>query len=249
MRPAEYQSFASALCDPALPTPPGLRVAPGIAIGERFAIYRNNVHVSLVDALAERFPVVLALVGEEFFRAMAREYVWARKPASAVLTYYGGDFPDYIASHDAAGTLPFLGDVARLEGAWSQAWAAADEPALNRSALAARGTAELAAARIRPHAAAHLIRSAWPVADLWQAHQQSDPDLSALQWQAQNVLITRPDAEIHLRSLDAGAATIAQALLDGRSIAEAAAQADDTDIGIVLALLLDSGMIAEVLPA
>lgn len=249
MRLADYRSFAAALCDAALPPPSALQVAPGNDIRERFAIYRNNLHVSLVDALAERFPVVLALVGEDFFRAMARDYVVAHKPVSPVLTHYGQDFPDYVASHEPAATLPFLGDIARLEREWSQAWAAADEPALDRAALAACSAAELAAARIRPHAAARLLRSAWPVADLWQAHQHVEPDLSAMEWRAQNVLITRPDAEVRLQRLDAGSAMIAQALFDGRSIAEAAAESEDADTGAVLALLLDSGTIAEVLKA
>ena len=31
-----------------------------------------------------------------------------------------------------------------------------------------------------------------PIADLWQAHQAPEPDLSALAWRPQNVLLTRP---------------------------------------------------------
>lgn len=249
MRPVEYHAFAQALQSPALPPPAGLHVPPHINLAERFAVYRNNVHVSLIDALAEKFGVTQALVGEEFFRAMARSYVLEHKPANPVLACYGEDFPDFIDAHESATALPFLGDVARLEREWSDCWAAADEPALDRSGLARFSAAQLAAARIRPHAAARLVRSAWPVADLWQAHQQTNPDLSSLQWQAQDVLITRPDAEIQLQRIDAGAAAIAQALFAGRSIAEAAAHTESIDMGAALGLFLDSGMIAEVLPA
>lgn len=249
MQPTDYQHFAQALCDPAMPPPPGLRARPDADLEDRFAIYRNNVHASLINALAERYPVVAALVGEDFFRAMARSYVLSHKPTSAVLTYYGNDLPDYIDSYEPAATLPFLGDVARLEREWSLSWAAADEPVADRSSLAEYSVSQLATARIRPHAAAFLLRSAWPVADLWQAHQQGEVDLSAIQWHPQDVLITRPDAQIQLQSLHAGAATIARALLDGRSIAEAAASSETTDMGVSLALFIDSGMIAEILPA
>lgn len=249
MRPADYSAFAQALCDPSLPPPAMLRVGAGIDASERFAIYRNNVHVSLIEALAERFPVVQTLVGAEFFRAMAREFVQAHKPQSPVLAHYGDSLPAFIDAHEPAASLPFLGDMARVERDWSRAWAAADEPALDRGSLARFSPAQLAAARIRPHAAAHLIRSAWPVAQLWQAHQCDAPDLSRIQWQPQDVLITRPDAEVRLQCIDAGAASIAAALLEGQSVAAAAAQAADTDMGTALALFIDSGMIAEVLTA
>ena len=41
-------------------------------VEQRFAVYRNNVTVSLTEALAQRFPVIKRLVGEEFFAALAR---------------------------------------------------------------------------------------------------------------------------------------------------------------------------------
>jgi hypothetical protein len=249
MRLADYQSFAQALCDPSRPPPPSLRVPAGMDLNERFAIYRNNVHVSLIEALADRFAVVQAMVGEEFFRAMAREYVRAHKPQSPVLAHYGDSFPDFIDTHAAAASLPFLGDMARVERDWSRAWAAADAPAMNRSSLSRFSAAELATARIRAHPAAHLVQSAWPVAQLWQAHQCATPDLSTIQWQPQDVLITRPDAEVRLQCIDAGAAVAASALLAGQSVAAAAEQAADTDLGAALALFIDSGMIAEVLTA
>jgi hypothetical protein len=249
MQPTEYHSFAQALCDPALPPPSALRVAEGVDVAQRFAVYRNNVHVSLIDALADRFAVTQALVGEEFFRAMAREFVFGHKPADPVLAAYGDDIPEFIESHEPAATLPFLADVARLERDWSRAWAAADETALDRRGLASISAPQLAAARIRPHPAAYLIRSPWPVADLWQAHQQREPDLSSIKWQPQNVLITRPELEIRLQQLETGVSVVALALLQGESITQAAARTEGIDIGAALALFIDCGMIAEVLPA
>ncbi|XLM23139.1 DNA-binding domain-containing protein, partial [Chromobacterium piscinae] len=39
------------------------------------AVYRNNYRVGLIDTLAHSHPVCRELVGEEFFTALAREYV------------------------------------------------------------------------------------------------------------------------------------------------------------------------------
>lgn len=53
--------------NPELPCPGGLTSWNGSDPELRFAVCRNNVMVSLIDALADTFPVVQALVGEEFF--------------------------------------------------------------------------------------------------------------------------------------------------------------------------------------
>ena len=64
MQHTEFAAFAAALHDPGAPIPEGLTAPQGAPLGERFAVYRNNVHASLVDVLADRFPVVQALVGQ-----------------------------------------------------------------------------------------------------------------------------------------------------------------------------------------
>ncbi len=83
-------TFAAALLTPELPSPAGLRVWNGSDPAARLAVYRNNVVSSLIDAVADSFPVTQELVGEEFFRAMAAVFVRAHPPRSKVLTHYGG---------------------------------------------------------------------------------------------------------------------------------------------------------------
>ena len=86
---SSQSAFAAALLNPDLPCPGGLTTWNGSDPELRFAVYRNNVTVSLIDALADTFPVVQALVGEEFFRAMARVFAQANPPRSRLMAYYG----------------------------------------------------------------------------------------------------------------------------------------------------------------
>jgi hypothetical protein len=74
-------SFARALLDTAQPIPSGITAHNAAIPTGRFAVYRNNVVVGLVNALRSRFPVVEKIVGEEFFAAMARVFVLERPPA------------------------------------------------------------------------------------------------------------------------------------------------------------------------
>ena len=150
-QPSGALEFAAALLDPTRPCPPGLTVWDRSDPTRRLAVYRNNVLGSLVDGLVSSFPVVQALVGEDFFRAMAAMFVRVAPPCSPVLAEYGGGFANFIASFAPAGGLPYLPDIARLEFARIQAFHAADAPVLSMadatSALAdSERTGELARA-------------------------------------------------------------------------------------------------------
>ena len=83
--------FAKGLTDPTCPTPGGLNGPRGKGALKRYNVYRNNVTVSLIDALVAIYPAVQRITGAEFFRAMARFHVRASPPASPLLFEYGRD--------------------------------------------------------------------------------------------------------------------------------------------------------------
>src|SRR4051812_11879947 len=108
-------AFAPALLDPACDVPAVIAGPNGKAATRRFNVYRNNVTVSLIDALAAIYPAVQRLTGADFFRAMARCHVRSNPPTSPLLFDYGHDFPRFIERYDHAQSLPWLADVARIE--------------------------------------------------------------------------------------------------------------------------------------
>ncbi|HSK38185.1 MAG TPA: DNA-binding domain-containing protein, partial [Arenibaculum sp.] len=181
-------AFAAALTDPSRPVPPGITTARGGPAAPRFAVYRNNVAVGLAAALAARFPVVARLVGEDFFRAMARAYVERHKPASPLLFEYGDEFPGFVAAFGPASVLPYLPDVARLEAAWSRAYHAADARPLDLGDLAAMAPDDLSAVRLAPHPSAAVVRSGHPVGAIWQAHRR-EPVEAVRDWRHESVLV------------------------------------------------------------
>ncbi|MGY3076884.1 hypothetical protein ACVWZZ_003255 [Bradyrhizobium sp. LM6.10] len=93
-------AFASTLMNPRRPTPTIVSGLAGKGAVRRYNVYRNNVTVSLIDALAAIFPAVQRITGVEFFRAMARQYVRATPPTSPLLLDYGRDFPALIESYE-----------------------------------------------------------------------------------------------------------------------------------------------------
>lgn len=178
--------------------------------------------MGLLDALQQRFPVTCRLVGEEFFRAMARPYVDEHRPRSPLLMNYGDDFPDFIRGFTPAADVSYLSDVARLEAAWSEAYHAADARPLPAQVLAGTLPDALLERRLTLHPSARLLRSVHPVADIWAAHQGPGAVAPPVRWEAQDVLIVRPDLEVQVHTLAPGEHAFVSALLERRCVQDAA---------------------------
>ena len=242
--------FAAALLDAERSVPAGLCAWNGSDPARRFAVYRNNVIVSLVAALADTFPVLRQLVGDEFFDAMAGLYVRAHPPASPVLAHYGEGLADWLAAFEPARALPYLSDMARLERARIAACHAADAQPLAAEAIAARlaDPASLPGARLTLHPSCRVLRSPFDVHALWAAHQRDEPsddDGPAIDIDtACAMLVLRdPADEVLVIGIDDGAAGFIGALLDGRRLGDALQQAPGVDLAGTLALLLRHGAV------
>lgn len=245
-------AFAAALLDPSAPRPPDLRAWNGSDPSPRFDVHRNNATTSLVRALEDGFPVACALVGVEFFRAMAREYVRAEPPRSPVLIEYGGGFAGFVAGFAPASSLPFLADVARLERARLEAFHAADAAPLDAAAFAPWLQAPDALMRRRAvlHPSLRLLSRVHCVLELWCAHQPGDEDRlpEALEAAAgegrQDLLVLRPRLEVQAWQLPPGACTSLSALQSGATVGEAlsaAAAEPGFELAAVVAVLVQHG--------
>lgn len=138
-----------------------------IAADARLRIYRHHVFDSLSTALAATFSTVRALVGEGFFRAMAREYIAMTPPSGPVLAEYGADFADFIGGHERARDLIYLADSARLDWALTRAYASEGGATLDAAHLAAIAPETLGDLRLRLREGVSLLRSAYPVDRIW----------------------------------------------------------------------------------
>lgn len=222
--------FASAVLDPLARCPEDLRAWNGSDVAKRFAVYRNNLMVSLANALADSFPVVQELVGREFFRAMACEFVRSQPPRSPLLLTFGSAFPDFIDAFAPSRSVPYLADVARLELARVEAFHSSDmtEPAESNPP-------------VRLHPAARVVRSRFPVYSIWAAHHGVG-ELETLDLtRAETALIVRPELDVLVVSMQFATATLLESLLRGQSLqdaVEAALHVPGFDLTDALAFLL-----------
>ncbi|MBO6901352.1 MAG: putative DNA-binding domain-containing protein [Rhizobiaceae bacterium] len=242
---AYEQGFRAAILDPTAETPAGLTSAFGGMPRKRFDVYRNNVTVSLTTALADIFPAVSRIVGEERFADLARLFVRAHPPESPLLFRYGENFAAFIEAFAPAATMPYLADVARLEHAWLTAYHAADAAPLAPEMLSAIPPEELPHAKFETHPATVLIRSQYAAVSIFNANREERERQRINAGIPENGLVTRPELAVRLTAVTGGDATFLHALMSGNTLAEAAEAAvvADTafDLSAAIGLVLTSG--------
>lgn len=210
------------------------------------AIYRRNVLAGQHDALAAAYPVVRRLVGEAFFREAARRYSRAHPSASGDLHAYGADLARFLETYSHARTLPCLPDVARLEWACHECLHAADGGKLDFEALARVDPERHGDIRFLLHPAVRLVRSAHPVAAIWEANQPGGDGVPRREGSEQ-VALSRVEGEVRLTRLAAREWDFLRALALGAALEEASAGFDAADgavLGAALSRFAEDNVIA-----
>lgn len=230
---------------------------PGAAdphrLARRFALYRGNLTANWDKALASAYPVLKRLVGEEFFRALAREYGRATPLVDGDLNRFGGRLADFLDGFPPVADYPYMPDLARLEWALHRAHWGADTPALDLMEVARLDAERLDALRLRLRELCTLLRSPWAVFAIWQAHQlvhesQASPawptDLAQPSW----CLVCRPRWRAEVLPLSPGGFAALHAVADGAPLGAAleagAATETDFDPAGTLPVWLHAGIFA-----
>lgn len=251
--PLSYAAaFAPALLDPQDQTPALVTGPNRKSAVKRYNVYRNNVTVSLIDALAAIYPAVQRIVGAEFFRAMARFHIRATPPTSPLLFEYGRDFPDFIETYEFARPLPWLADVARVERVWLDAYHAADGGTLTSEGLAAFPPERLAEAILVPHPATRIVRSKFSALSMFLANRSEASEEAIDATTPEDALITRPGMDVFVRRLPPGGAAFLRRLVAGEPLGEAASAAfaanDSFDLAANIGAMIEAGAFRAILP-
>jgi len=239
-------AFSPALLDPQSEMPIEITGPNEKMAVKRYNVYRNNVTVSLIDALAAIFPATQRITGVEFFRAMARFHIRATPPTSPLLFEYGRDFPVFIERYEYAQSMPWLTDIARLERTWLDAYHAADRETLTSEALAAIPSDGLANAIFVPHPATRIFRSDFAAVSIFAANRTEAPVGPIEAIAPEDALITRPGLDVVVGRLPEGGAIFLTHLVSGETLGEAAAAAFEAsplfDLSANIAGMVEAGV-------
>lgn len=245
------RTFAAAIFDPTLAVPAPLRGCASRRAASAFAVYRNNVAASLINVLRTRFPVIVRLIGDNSFHAIALAFATRHPPRSPVMLGYGEDFPDFLQSLTTTPSAAYLADIARLEVARGRAYHAADAEPVASDCFAALTEAQLPLLTMRLHPSMTLMRSRFPVVSAWEVNQPGSDQLIRC-WKAEDAMIARPRQDVKVTRLPQGGFAFLSALARGASLATAidTGLGDDAefDLAANFAILAGSGVVVD-LPA
>ena len=212
------------------------------------SVYRNTSLSGAVEALADNYPVVRAIIGEAMFSAVAIDYAMAQPPTTPVLALYGRRFADWIEAKFWAVNTPYLADVARIERLHIESLFSADAPPLSQDALAEIGPDAWSVTSLRLHPATRFHWSPMPATSIWFAHQSGAPGQIEPEWRPEGALFTRPYSTVQAQVLDAPAQQFLRAIRQGETVGVAALHTahiyPQADIGGLFASFIAAGVFA-----
>lgn len=231
-------TFARALLDPNASSPPGVIDPLGRPAPKRFAVYRNNVASSLTRALEAAFPTVRKLVGDEFFAAMAGEFLRANLPRSRILMLYGDAMPAFLETFPPVAHLGYLPDMARLDQAMRESYHSADSAPLPEEDFQRLLGEDIADLRLTLAPSLRVIRSRWPVHAIWAANHENGPPPKAV---AQDVVVLRPEFDPRPHPLPTGGPAFLGGILQNNTLGQSLELAGGSvDLPALLALLISN---------
>ena len=197
-------AFAPPLLSPETPAPAFLSGRNEAVAAGRYDIHRNNVTVSLINALAGIYPAVERITGSDFFRAMARSPCsrdTARIAFAVRLWPRLSELrrPLRIRADDAV-ACRCCTHRARLARrlSWRGGHAVAGGSARRRTACKAPRP------RLRPHPTMRLIRSRYPAVTIFSMNRGNEPVVPIDRIEPEDAVITRPDADVLVSHLPPG---------------------------------------------
>ena len=244
----DQTEFQQAVLDPDAARPEGLLDGVGQPAGRRFDVYRNNVAVSLGEALETAFPVVRKLVGDQNFKTLASVFLRQHPPSSPLMMFYGAEMPTFLEAFEPAKSIGYLPDIARLEVALRESYHAEDSTPVDPNALQAMAPDDLMAATLTLAPSLRVVPSPWPIYAIWAFN--SIEGTPKPQMAPEDVLVLRPDMDPEPKVLPSGGATFVNALLQNESLGSAleiaSAENNNFDLPATLTLLIGAGAITRI---
>jgi hypothetical protein len=214
----------------------------------RFRIHQRHYEASLVTAVVGKFPATAWLVGTPFLTAAAQRFVFDCPPKAPCIAEYGDQFPAFLANQRQAEQLPYLRSFAELEWRIGVVSIAIEHSSHAFDALAHLGEAVLPDLVLDLQPGLRYLRAEWPVDDLMKLFlTNSAPGEFVFEPADAWLQIRGARGSFDVTRLEPGDFMFREAILDGRSIGEAAERALDAtanfDPGRGLASLLAEGLV------
>ncbi len=170
-----------------------------VGVKRRLSIYANAYRLRIIEALANSYPKLKVLLGDDLFDATARSYINAYPSTYRNMRWVGDKMQTHLL--EILPQHPIAAEMAAFEWALGLAFDAADMPTLQLQDLAAIPPEDWAALQLDFHPSVQLLPLKWNVLLIWQAldAEQNPPKASQIN---ESCMVWRYEMNSHYQSLD-----------------------------------------------
>lgn len=188
---------------------------------DRLAVYSNAYRLRLLEILAEDFPGVRGLAGNETFDALGSAYIEAHPSSHPSVRWFGRCLAAFLRDTSPWREQPHLAEMAAFEWMQGEVMDAADSDTVTAGDLGGLAVEDWPAMRIGFQAAMRRLDLRWNVPVAWQAIRNEEPPPSPAQ-AARPVpwLLWRRNLEVHWRSLEEDEAYTLDTARDGAAFGD-----------------------------
>lgn len=204
-------------------------------------IYRANLSANAIRSLSITYPTIKSLVGEMFFSAMVDKFIENHPLHHGDWGVWGHDFPEWLNQQQSLSSYPYLMDCAKLD--WICHIVEREEANYTEVLKNELLPQQLESVRLQYATGSQIIRSDYPIADIWLAHHTTDPTFKTefmessrqklLKKEGQNVLIWRPKWKSKVCAVSAVDADWIEFTMAGNRLTDALQFVANTDFSLI----------------
>lgn len=183
-------------------------------------IYRHRVADILTHALEETYPLIVKLVGRDFFKVTAKEYIKHYPSRSSALFDYGAYFSDFLAEFEPLHDLIYLVEVAQFEWICHTLSSAANHPGMHKFQLDNITPEQYDQLHFTLHPASHLQRFYYPILQIIELCKSGKNESVDVDAGGVNLLIARHEMDLTLIPLTHAEFTFLDMIIEGKSVGE-----------------------------
>lgn len=220
----ELQSrIMGCLLDGAIEDTSGLIEEHGMAVADRLGIYRGNIVENYGASLRSSFPVLVQLVGDDYFRDATRQLQQSQPSLSGDLANVGETFSAFLEERHQTDQYRYLAHVARFEWLCQKSLLAAHHAPLDLARLASVSDDDYDKLGFSLHPSVNLFESPYPCLQIWQSHSAEHGDDVSIDLDSGGVrvAIAMQARQLTFHPLGASEHAFLQALLSGHPLGTA----------------------------
>ncbi len=173
---------------------------------QQIEIYQNNVRGALQSCLAQIYPVCCTILGEQYFKQLAKGYIQHHPSRHSDLNGYGESFSAFISEQCQQRTelfeFSYLGDLVQLEWLYHAVYYAASASLFDFDAFAKLSASQQENSVFQLAPCFQFMASDFPVLSIWQLNRSATGEQRSVPNNAEKVGIFRHENQISLFEIE-----------------------------------------------